>query len=104
MCLSAITWCGFDNFYYFFPYEDTHENFNIPHDLKILKEIFKIENGEYSKENYYWKSHSILESINKSKNPDKEKLLEKAQKIRDQYENLSELYQSSKISNNIPLN
>ena len=22
MCLSAITWAGFDNFYYFFSYED----------------------------------------------------------------------------------
>ena len=23
LCLSAITWSGFDNFFYFFPYEDT---------------------------------------------------------------------------------
>ena len=42
LCLSAITWSGFDNFYYFFPYEDTESKFNIPHDLKILKEVFKI--------------------------------------------------------------
>jgi len=104
MCLSAITWCGFDNFYFFFPYSDTESSFNIPHDLKILNEVFNIKNGEYNKDNYYWKSHSILESINKSKDPYKDKLLEKAHKIRDQYENLSELYQSSKISNNIPLN
>ena len=104
MCLSAITWCGFDNFYYFFPYSDTESSFNIHHDLKILNEVFNIKNGEYNKDNYYWKSHSILESINKSIDPYKEKLLEKAQKIRDQYENISELYQSSKISNNIPLN
>ena len=40
LCLSAITWSGFDNFYYFFPYEDTKDNFNIPHDLKILEEVF----------------------------------------------------------------
>ena len=71
--------------------------------IKYLKK--KIDkNGEYNKDNYYWKSHSILGSINKSKDPYKDKLLEKAHKIRDQYENLSELYQSSKISNNIPLN
>ncbi len=104
MCLSAITWCGFDNFYFFFPYSDTESSFNIPHDLKILKEVFNINNGEYIKDNYYWKRHSILESISKLQDPDKEKLLAKAQKIRDLYENLSELYQSSKISNNIPLN
>ena len=37
LCLSAITWCGFDNFYYFFTYEDSRDAFGIPHDLKILK-------------------------------------------------------------------
>ena len=104
MCLSAITWSGFDNFYYFFPYSDTESSFNIPHDLKILKEVFNINKGEYIKDNFYWKSHSILESINELQEPDKEKLIEKVRKIRDLYENLSELYQSSKISNNIPLN
>jgi len=34
---SAITWTGFDNFYYLFSYTDTKDAFNIPHDLKILK-------------------------------------------------------------------
>ena len=57
-----------------------------------------------NKDNYYWKSHSILESINELQDPDKQKLTEKVRKIRDLYENLSELYQSSKISNSIPLN
>ena len=63
MCLSAITWSGFDNFYYLFPYEDTKSTFNIPHDLKILKEVFKIEQGDYSKNNSYWESYSIIEDI-----------------------------------------
>ena len=45
LCLSAITWAGFDNFYYLFGYEDTRDAFNIPHDLKILSEVFRIENG-----------------------------------------------------------
>ena len=40
LCLSAITWAGFDNFYYFFTYEDSRDAFGIPHDLKILKEVF----------------------------------------------------------------
>ena len=59
MCLSAITFSGFDNFYYLFPYTATNDVFNIPHDLKILKEVFKINNGEYNKENSYWKSQNI---------------------------------------------
>ncbi len=29
MCLSAITWAGFDNFYYFFTHEDSRDAFAI---------------------------------------------------------------------------
>ena len=47
---------------------------------------------------------AVLSGFVGPNNPDKEKLSEKVRKIRDLYENLSELYQSSKISNNIPLN
>ena len=59
LCLSAITFSGFDNFYYLFPYESTSGEFNIPHDLNILKEVFNISDGKYIKKNSYWKSHSI---------------------------------------------
>ena len=51
LCLSAITFSGFNNFYYLFPYQSTSNKFNIPHDLNILKEVFKIEDGKYMKEN-----------------------------------------------------
>ncbi|RUU01781.1 nucleoside deaminase, partial [Mesorhizobium sp. USDA-HM6] len=34
LCLSAITWTGFDNFYYLFSHEDSRDSFAIPHDLK----------------------------------------------------------------------
>ena len=103
LCLSAITWSGFDNFYYFYPYEETKFTFNIPHDLKILKEIFKIDNGEYIKKNSYWQSHSIIENIKNLQNTENEKLFLKIKKIKKLYEDLSENYQSSKISNYIPL-
>ena len=63
MCLSAITWAGFDNFYYFFSYIDTKEGFHIPHDLKILTEVFKIKDGKYNINNDYWESFSILSEI-----------------------------------------
>ena len=46
LCLSAITFSGFDNFYYLFPYESTSEKFSIPHDLNILKEVFNINDGK----------------------------------------------------------
>ena len=103
LCLSAITWTGFDNFYYFFPYIDTRDKFNIPHDLKILKDVFKINNGQYNKKNNYWKSYSILENINLLKNSERLKLNKKISKINKIYKDFSELYNKIK-SNNIPLN
>ena len=36
MCLSAITWAGFNTIYYFFDYQDTKKAFNISHDLDIF--------------------------------------------------------------------
>ena len=39
LCLSAITWAGFDNFHYLFAYRSTAEDFAIPHDLRILEEV-----------------------------------------------------------------
>ena len=64
LCLSAITFSGFDNFYYLFPYESTSDEFNIPHDLNILKEVFNIADGKYIKENSYWKSYNINTLVN----------------------------------------
>ena len=103
LCLSAITWSGFDNFYYLFPYEETESTFNIPHDLKILKEVFKIEEGKYSKNNIYWQSYSIIEDIKDLQNSENYKLLAKIKEIKKLYEDLSLNYQSAKISNYIPL-
>ena len=103
LCLSAITWSGFDNFYYFYPYEETKFTFNIPHDLKILKEVFKIDNGEYTKKNNYWQSYSIIKNIKDLQNTENEKLFPKIKEIKKLYEDLSKNYQSVKISNNIPL-
>jgi tRNA(Arg) A34 adenosine deaminase TadA len=104
LCLSAITWTGFDNFYYFFPYIDTNNKFNIPHDLKVLKEVFKINQGNYNKENSYWKSYSIIENINLMNDPERTQLNRKVKKINEIYCDLSDLYQKFKTNNNIPLN
>ena len=103
LCLSAITFSGFDNFYYLFPYEMTSDEFSIPHDLKILKEVFKVNNGEYNKENSYWKSHSIHLLIEKLSSLKKEKFMNQLKEIKKSYIILSNKYQSSKNENFIPL-
>lgn len=99
LCLSAITWCGFDNFYYFFSHQDSRDSFAIPHDLKILKEVFGRE--DYRAENEFWTSKSVQELIDQS--PDPQTLIAHAQTIKQQYDELSSLYQSDKASNDIPL-
>ena len=103
LCLSAITWSGFDNLYYFFSYNDTKSSFHIPHDLNILQEVFNIKDGKYNKVNSYWKSLSIIDQIKENKDANNHNLVEKIDKIKLHYEDLSTQYQDAKITNNIPL-
>jgi len=103
LCLSAITFSGFDNFYYLFPYESTSDEFNIPHDLNILKEVFNIADGKYMKKNSYWKSYNINILIDELKDNNKKKLIDSFDEIKKTYINLSNKYQSSKEKNSIPL-
>jgi len=105
LCLSAITWTGFDNFYYLFGYIDTQDTFNIPHDLKILDEVFRIQNGNYVRKNHYWKSHSIIEMINACSNAEREGFLGRVSALEKVYDDMSGIYQASKEKNDddIPL-
>ena len=103
LCLSAITFSGFDNFYYLFPYESTSEEFNIPHDLNILKEVFNINDGNYIKNNSYWSSYNINNLINKLEDSKKEKLINSFNNIKKKYFDLSNKYQSLKEKTTIPL-
>lgn len=99
MCLSAITWAGFDNFHYLFGYEDTRDAFNIPHDLKILDEVFRIRNGDYARENAFWRSRSIDDLMGKGN----EDLKRQALRLQSLYDELSSVYQSTKSGSGIPL-
>ena len=103
LCLSAITFSGFDNFYYIFTYESTLEEFSIPHDLNIIKEVFNINDGNYIKNNSYWTSYSINNLINKLTDSKKKKLTESFNIIKNKYFDLSNKYQESKEKNSIPL-
>ncbi len=101
LCLSAITWTGFDNFYYFFSHEDSRDAFAIPHDLKILKAVFNVEPGQYQKENEFWTSHNIRKLAASAAD---DTVSAQITRIGQRYELLSAGYQSGKDNNGIPLN
>ena len=103
MCLSAITWAGFDKIYYFFSHENSRDNFNIPHDLKIFKELFNIEPGGYNKENAFLSCESIIGSIEKLNFDERKLLTRRVVKLQSEYESLSSIYQKNKTQNAIPL-
>ena len=96
LCLSAITWTGFDNFYYFFGYEDTRDAFNIPHDLKILDEVFNVKGGDYKRRNEFWESHDLIALAGTQNTP-------QVDRIKASYDELSKTYQGTKSGNSIPL-
>ncbi|MBX3574624.1 MAG: nucleoside deaminase [Mesorhizobium sp.] len=104
LCLSAITWTGFDNFYYFFSHEDSRDAFAIPHDLRILKEVFTLDPGGYNKENAFWTGRSLRRMIAALPEPNRTRLSARADALAATYDALSATYQEQKQDNDIPLN
>src|ERR1700755_3146 len=101
MCMSAITWAGFDNFYYFFSHEDSRDSFAIPHDLKILKEVFGLEPGGYRRRNAFWTAYAIRARVDAEAEPLRTELREQTDRIKARYAALSDQYQQSKGDNDI---
>lgn len=104
LCLSAITWAGFDNFHFLFSHEDSRDSFAIPHDLKILKEVFTLEPGGYNAENAYWKSFALRRVAAAQEPQQRARLETRIASISRQYDELSARYQAGKGDNDIPLN
>jgi tRNA(Arg) A34 adenosine deaminase TadA len=104
LCLSAITWTGFDNFYYLFSHEDSRDSFAIPHDLKILKEVFTLDPGGYNAENAFWNSYSIPRLVRDLPDGERVRFEARLARIGAEYDALSATYQTGKEENEIPLN
>jgi len=90
MCISALAWAGFRNIYYFFGYEQTQDDFNIPHDLRMLREVFGCT--EPTKENIYYTSRS-LEDLSQGVK-ESERARARMDTIREIYAGLSAVYQA----------
>lgn len=103
LCMSAITWAGFDNYYYLFSHEDSRDAFAIPHDLRILKELFGLEPGGYRRTNAFWTAYAIRDLIDVEDEPLRSELRARAERIAARYAALSQRYQNGKGDNDIPL-
>lgn len=104
LCSSAITWGGYDNFYYLFSHEDSRDSFNIGHDLKILKQVFRHDPGGYARQNEYWTAYSVVDLIDNCEGETRAGFTARVDAIKKTYAEMSEIYQANKgEGKNIPL-
>ena len=91
MCASAIAWAGFPEVWYLFGYEQTGADFNIPHDQKMIRDIFG--SAEPNPDNSYYKMRSLVKLIDELADPAKARARHQAVSAR--YAELSEIYQNA---------
>jgi tRNA(Arg) A34 adenosine deaminase TadA len=113
LCLSGITWGGFDNFYYLFSYEQTRDSFGIPHDIRILREVYAVPDPDrdeapadrplYNRVNAFFQSHDIQQMIAALDRSHKELLVARVDDLNAAYNHLSAAYQRDKGKAGIPL-
>ena len=90
MCASALAWSGFKEIYYLFGYQDTKDAFNIPHDLKMIQDVFGTR--EPNPDNSYFTWRAIADSA--AAQPDPRQAEERLKKLADIYAELSAVYQA----------
>ncbi|BGP48173.1 hypothetical protein JCM10450v2_004045 [Rhodotorula kratochvilovae] len=117
LCLSGITWGGWDTFYYLFTYEDTRDAFAIPHDIRILEEVFRVPSTcahespadlaarpLYNRQNAFFRSGSCAELLDAvPEGEEKDELRALWEEVRRVYGELSGTYQAGKGERGIPL-
>lgn len=103
LCLSAITWGGYDNFYYLYSHEDSRDSFAIGHDLIMLKELFGLGPGAYARSNAYWQGYWLIDLIEGCEPPTRDTFRARVDRIKQRYDALSLIYQQHKHLSDIPL-
>ena len=113
LCLSGITWSGFDNFYFLFSHQDSADSFAIPYDIQILKAVYAVPDPDrtepapgrdlYNRSNRYFTSHAIVPMIAGLDRGHKESLVGRVDDIAALYADFSAAYQRDKGKKDIPL-
>ena len=112
LCLSGITWAGFNNFHYLFRYEDSRDSFAIPYDIEILREVYAVPDPDraeapasrplYNRRNKYWTSHGLLDALAALPEAERAVLDGRVERIAATYRELSAIYQRDKGQRGIP--
>lgn len=113
LCLSGITWSGFDNFYFLFSHQDSADSFAIPYDIQILKAVYAVPDPDrdaaspardlYNRTNAYFTSHDMARMIASLDRGSKEQLTARMDDLGALYADLSAIYQAGKGNAGIPL-
>ncbi|KDE08366.1 hypothetical protein, variant 2 [Microbotryum lychnidis-dioicae p1A1 Lamole] len=112
LCLSGITWCGWNNFTYLFSYEEMRDTFAIPHDIDILPSLSSFESATelanrplYNKVNKFFTSQSISDLVQAlPEGSEQRTILEaKVKSVKEAYNDLSRTYQEGKGDKGIRL-
>ena len=90
MCASALAWSGFKEIYYLFGYEHTDADFNIPHDRKMILDIFGCAAPNAKNTYFSWASlYEMMETL-----PEPAAARRRFETLRVTYARLSDTYQN----------
>jgi tRNA(Arg) A34 adenosine deaminase TadA len=105
LCLSAIAWTGFRRVFFLFTHQDSRDAFAIPHDIRILQEVFPAAEGAplYRRDNAFFAARPIAELIAEAPPVAWPALTARVAALREVYAGLSEAYQAGKGGAGIPL-
>ncbi len=98
LCLSSITWGGWDNFFYLFTYEDSRDAYGIPHDIVMLDEIFRDPEGTYNEKNKFWSAWGLRDLIATTTPEQQASFSKRVKALKKTYAEMSDIYQKAKAA------
>lgn len=98
LCLSSISWSGYNNFFYLFSYEESRDSYGIPYDIQMLAEVFRDKHGTYSEKNKFWSSWSLRDLIAQLPQEQQAAFNKRLANIQTSYSEMSKIYQQAKAS------
>ena len=105
LCLSALAWTGFRRVFFLFTHQDSRDAFAIPHDIRILTEVFPAAPGAplYRRDNAFFTARPLADLIAEAPAAERPALDARVQALHRVYADLSAVYQSGKGAAGIPL-